>query len=314
MKKKIIILIVAICLLIAGGVTASIIILGNLNSEKKEIEKNQGQANEALNDYLDILLSEYENALSSDLYGYVFIIEKGEGYVDYLYMVSKIGKLENGKKVDFNPTNVTITDSELNEIKILAPNGQEYSLSSYNQKEVEEFKNNNEIYIFYGGTDKGFYDYEEEKPDNNESEPTESLENIKQRVNNELSFYLNQIKNLSQIDEVDDLQDLCGYVFIVECGDGLVDYMFMVKEDGTLNDGQKINFTMTYVFREVKWEYKVVDQNGNDIDFLAPNQTNHKISDYKLDEIVQKNDLSINVFFGTQEMGFKIYVEDNPEE
>ena len=109
MKNKIVIIGLVIIVFIIGILTTFFVIKNNKELEKKkELEKLKQEANEVLNDYVDILLKDHESVLSSDLYGYVFILEKGDGVVDYLYIVNKIGRFNEGIKVNFNPINFTV--------------------------------------------------------------------------------------------------------------------------------------------------------------------------------------------------------------
>ncbi|MBQ7308072.1 MAG: hypothetical protein IJW82_06065 [Clostridia bacterium] len=319
-NNKIIIICVSAFVLLVGSIVGGIFIFkGIANSKiKKELEENKNQANEVFNDYVENLLTKNNTIVSSDLYGYIFIIENGEGVSDYLFSVGKNGKLENGQKLNFNSTNFTITDTDNKEILIFAPDGNQYSLSKFKRVNLEEFSNNSNIFIFYGDTSMGFFDKQgdpdPEEPENQGNTELENLNSMKEIANTELIYYFNNIKDLATQDEISNIEDLVGYVFIVECGNGFSDYMFIVKSDGTLDDGLKVNFTSTYIFREDRYECLVTDSEGNNILVTSPNQTSHTINEYTMDNFIQKNNLSVNTFFGSQEMGFNIFIEDLPEE
>lgn len=157
-KKKIIIISIIVVAIVIVGLIAGIIIHNVSVKKEEERLKNATQiANQAYNNLVETKQKESDQLTKGDLFGYTIIVNLGDKYSDYLFMVEKTELLEFKAKVNFNEKENTVVNKDKSEYLLLGPDGKRYSLSRYTILEPEAY-NTEDVYIYYGNSKMGFFD------------------------------------------------------------------------------------------------------------------------------------------------------------
>ena len=134
-----------------------------------------------------------------------------------------------------------------------------------------------------------------------------------QRAANGLKEYLSKIVVASTEDEIDTVKDLEGYIFVVENGTGVSDYVFAIV-DGKLTDAIKVNYTTPKVCSDKAGDteitLKTIMDNGKADSYsfnglyghLEAGAATSKVSDLTL-EVNYKVD-GVDIYYGGSALGY----------
>ena len=312
-KKKIVI-IAALFVFVSVSIYLTINVIGNIRQE--EAEKNFKEAKIVIDDIVN--LNEEGAILSSDYYGYIVIFEKGEKLKDVLYVVGKDGSLEDGMMVDFDYPKMTLKNSENKDVLLYAPNGNQYIISEFKLFTQKDYSDKN-MYVFYGDESMGYlteitHETTDENNQNNQDDGDENITQITKKAEDALNEYYLGLSTLAENDNIDSVDDIYGYVFIVECGDGFKDYLFIVTEDGTFSQPVKVNYNYEYDFSLADNVCSLKNEDGSDFVIIGPDNNGYVISDYEENCEVSTSDFYVKIFHGTEDQGFNVLKFDEPEE